>query len=97
MKQLKCPTCESTLVIETDEISTLDAESDVSEDSSECMIKNQHSENTMKTNLQHSESFSSIGKLYFNTCMLYFNQVNPRMIKIFYMLLLTNVQLLVID
>ncbi|XP_029051044.2 serine/threonine-protein kinase 11-interacting protein isoform X1 [Osmia bicornis bicornis] len=61
VKQLKCPTCESTLVIETDEISTLDAESDVSEDSSECMIKNQHSENTMKTNLQHSESFSSIG------------------------------------
>ncbi|XP_012140983.2 uncharacterized protein LOC100876018 isoform X1 [Megachile rotundata] len=61
VKQLKCPTCESTLVIETDELSTLDAESDISEDSSECLIKDQHSENIVKTNLQHSESFSSIG------------------------------------
>lgn len=61
VKQLKCPTCESTLVIETDELSTLDAESDISEVSSECLIKDQHSENIVKTNLQHSESFSSIG------------------------------------
>ncbi|CAK9800790.1 Serine/threonine-protein kinase 11-interacting protein [Anthophora quadrimaculata] len=60
-KQLRCPTCDSTLVIETDELSPLDAENDISEGSSECLTKNQYSENTVKPNLQHSESFSSIG------------------------------------
>ncbi|XP_043250527.1 serine/threonine-protein kinase 11-interacting protein isoform X2 [Colletes gigas] len=61
LKQLKCPTCESTLVIETDELSTVDPESDASEGSTEYSSTNQYPENTTKTNLQHSESFSSIG------------------------------------
>ncbi|XP_076624438.1 serine/threonine-protein kinase 11-interacting protein isoform X2 [Colletes latitarsis] len=61
LKQLKCPTCESTLVIETDELSTLDPESDASEGSTEYFSTNQYQENTTKINLQHSESFSSIG------------------------------------
>ncbi|XP_076294783.1 uncharacterized protein LOC143215989 isoform X2 [Lasioglossum baleicum] len=60
-KQLKCPTCESTLVIETDELSTVDAENDVSEDSSESLSKDQNSENAAKTKLRHSDSYSSIG------------------------------------
>ncbi|XP_076173870.1 uncharacterized protein LOC143149906 isoform X2 [Ptiloglossa arizonensis] len=61
IQQLKCPTCRSTLVVETDELSILDMESDVSEGSTEYLSKNQYSKNTTKTNLQHSESFSSIG------------------------------------
>ncbi|XP_076644442.1 uncharacterized protein LOC143354324 isoform X2 [Halictus rubicundus] len=60
-KQLKCPTCESTLVIETDDLSTVDTENDVSEDSSESLSKDQNSENAAKTKLQHSDSYSSIG------------------------------------
>nr|XP_033339293.1 serine/threonine-protein kinase 11-interacting protein [Megalopta genalis]XP_033339294.1 serine/threonine-protein kinase 11-interacting protein [Megalopta genalis]XP_033339295.1 serine/threonine-protein kinase 11-interacting protein [Megalopta genalis]XP_033339296.1 serine/threonine-protein kinase 11-interacting protein [Megalopta genalis] len=61
VKQLKCPTCESTLVIETDELSTVDVENDFSEDSSECLSKDQNSEHTIKARLQHSDSYSSIG------------------------------------
>lgn len=68
-KQLKCPTCESTLVIETDELSTLDVESDTSRNSPEYSTKDQSFENSGKTKLQHSESFSSIGKLNFDFCM----------------------------
>lgn len=60
--QLKCPTCGSTLVIETDELSMLDMENDTSKDLLKSVTKNQHSENPVKTNLQHSESSSSIGK-----------------------------------
>lgn len=59
---MKCPTCKSTLVIETDELSILNMENDISEDSLECINKNQYSENLIKANLQHSESYSSIGK-----------------------------------
>ncbi|XP_033175784.1 serine/threonine-protein kinase 11-interacting protein isoform X2 [Bombus impatiens] len=59
--QLKCPTCGSTLVIETDELSMLDMENDTSKGLLESVTKNQHSENSVKTNLQHSESSSSIG------------------------------------
>ncbi|XP_006617649.1 serine/threonine-protein kinase 11-interacting protein isoform X1 [Apis dorsata] len=58
---MKCPTCKSTLVIETDELSILNMENDISEDSLECINKNQYSENLIKANLQHSESYSSIG------------------------------------
>lgn len=58
---MKCPTCKSTLVIETDELSILNMENDISEDSLECINKNQYSENPIKGNLQHSESYSSIG------------------------------------
>lgn len=58
---MKCPTCKSTLVIETDELSVLNMENDISEDSLECTNKNQYSENPIKANLQHSESYSSIG------------------------------------
>ncbi|XP_078051499.1 uncharacterized protein LOC144477636 [Augochlora pura] len=61
VKQLKCPTCESTLVIETDELSTVDVENDISEDSSECLSKNQNLEHNANTKLQHSDSYSSIG------------------------------------
>ncbi|XP_053986719.1 serine/threonine-protein kinase 11-interacting protein isoform X1 [Hylaeus volcanicus] len=61
VKQLKCPTCKSTLVVETDELSTIDVESEVFESTTESSSRNQYSENTMKSNLQHSESFSSIG------------------------------------
>ncbi|XP_076762138.1 uncharacterized protein LOC143430051 isoform X1 [Xylocopa sonorina] len=61
-KQLKCPTCGSTLVIETDELSTSGVESDnISDDAFEYATKNQNSENAVKPTLQHSESFSSIG------------------------------------
>lgn len=62
---MKCPTCKSTLVIETDELSILNMENDISENSLECINKNQYSENPIKANLQHSESYSSIGKYQF--------------------------------
>lgn len=52
MKQLKCPTCNSTLVIETDTPSNMDMET----------AKIQSAESTVKSNLKHSESISSIGK-----------------------------------
>ncbi|XP_076231714.1 uncharacterized protein LOC143177580 isoform X2 [Calliopsis andreniformis] len=61
VKQLKCPTCKSTLVIETDEISTIDVESDNFEQSPESSAKDQSFINAEKTKLRHSESFSSIG------------------------------------
>ncbi|XP_017891214.1 serine/threonine-protein kinase 11-interacting protein isoform X2 [Ceratina calcarata] len=54
MKQLKCPTCKSTLVVETDELSTMDTEHDDSEHA-------MRPENTVRPHLKHSESFSSIG------------------------------------
>ncbi|XP_076681070.1 serine/threonine-protein kinase 11-interacting protein isoform X3 [Andrena cerasifolii] len=59
-KQLKCPTCKSTLVIETDELSNLDKESEATEESSNYSTKDEYSENTVKTTMQHSESSSSI-------------------------------------
>ncbi|XP_076294784.1 serine/threonine-protein kinase 11-interacting protein isoform X3 [Lasioglossum baleicum] len=74
-KQLKCPTCESTLVIETDELSTVDAENDVSEDSSESLSKDQNSENAAKTKLRHSDSYSSIGSLTDSICTAYENKI----------------------
>ncbi|KAG7211247.1 hypothetical protein KM043_010559 [Ampulex compressa] len=59
-KQIKCPTCESTLVIQTDDLSTLDMNNPTTDDEPErCAPKNQ--EQSIKTNLQHSESLSSIG------------------------------------
>ncbi|XP_031832146.1 uncharacterized protein LOC116426790 isoform X2 [Nomia melanderi] len=60
-KQLKCPTCESTLVIETDELSTLDAENDLTKDSPENSSNDQFSGNSVKNKLQRSDSCSSIG------------------------------------
>ena len=60
-KQLKCPTCKSTLVIETDELSNLDKESEAAEESSNYSTKDEYPENTVKTAMQHSESSSSIG------------------------------------
>ncbi|XP_020279249.1 serine/threonine-protein kinase 11-interacting protein isoform X2 [Pseudomyrmex gracilis] len=51
VKQLKCPTCNSTLVIEIDAPSNADAET----------AKTQSAESTVKSNLKHSESISSIG------------------------------------
>ncbi|KAK9299456.1 hypothetical protein QLX08_007486 [Tetragonisca angustula] len=59
--QLKCPTCESTLVIEIDELSTLNVENDTPGDLLENVTKNQHSVNPAKSDLQHSGSSSSIG------------------------------------
>lgn len=59
--QLKCPTCESTLVIEIDELSTLNVENDTPEDLLESVTKNQHSVNPTKSDLQHSGSSCSIG------------------------------------
>ncbi|CAL1678329.1 unnamed protein product [Lasius platythorax] len=50
-KQLKCPTCESSLVIEIENLSNMNNQ----------MAKNQLMENSARINLQHSESFSSIG------------------------------------
>ncbi|XP_050461637.1 serine/threonine-protein kinase 11-interacting protein isoform X2 [Cataglyphis hispanica] len=50
-KQLKCPTCNSSLVIEIENPSDMDNQ----------ITKNQLAENSAKINLQHSESFSSIG------------------------------------
>ncbi|XP_012234632.1 serine/threonine-protein kinase 11-interacting protein isoform X2 [Linepithema humile] len=48
-KQLKCPICDSSLVIEVEAPSNVDT------------VKNQSSNNSTEINLQHSESFSSIG------------------------------------
>ena len=59
---MKCPTCESTLVIEIDELSTLNVENDTPGDLLENVTKNQHSVNPAKSDLQHSGSSSSIGK-----------------------------------
>lgn len=53
-KQLKCPICDSSLVIEIENPSGLDNQT----------VKNQSAENSARINLQHSESFSSIGELY---------------------------------
>ncbi|XP_025267843.1 serine/threonine-protein kinase 11-interacting protein isoform X2 [Camponotus floridanus] len=50
-KQLKCPICDSSLVIEIENPSGLDNQT----------VKNQSAENSTRINLQHSESFSSIG------------------------------------
>ncbi|XP_039312896.1 serine/threonine-protein kinase 11-interacting protein isoform X2 [Solenopsis invicta] len=50
-KHLKCPTCDSSLVIEIETSSNVDNQ----------IVKNQLTENSMKLNLAHSESFSSIG------------------------------------
>ncbi|XP_072763614.1 serine/threonine-protein kinase 11-interacting protein isoform X2 [Anoplolepis gracilipes] len=49
-KQLKCPTCDSSLVIEIENPSDMDNQ----------IVKNQ-SEHSARIHLQHSESFSSIG------------------------------------
>ncbi|KAL0117693.1 hypothetical protein PUN28_008833 [Cardiocondyla obscurior] len=51
VKQFKCPTCDSSLVIEIETTSNVDTQ----------QIKNQLTENPTKLNLAHSESFSSIG------------------------------------
>lgn len=61
MKQLKCPTCESSLVIEIENLSNMNNQ----------MAKNQLMENSARINLQHSESFSSIGKLLYDYNMQY--------------------------
>ncbi|XP_071565929.1 serine/threonine-protein kinase 11-interacting protein isoform X1 [Temnothorax nylanderi] len=50
-KQLKCPTCDSSLVIEIETPSNVDTQ----------VVKNQLMENPTRLNLAHSESFSSIG------------------------------------
>ncbi|XP_029166715.1 serine/threonine-protein kinase 11-interacting protein isoform X2 [Nylanderia fulva] len=50
-KQLKCPTCDSSLVIEIENLSGMNTQ----------MTKNQLTENSARINLQHSESVSSIG------------------------------------
>ncbi|XP_011874487.1 PREDICTED: serine/threonine-protein kinase 11-interacting protein isoform X2 [Vollenhovia emeryi] len=50
-KQLKCPTCDSGLVIEIETASNADAQ----------IAKNQLTESPTRLNLAHSESFSSIG------------------------------------
>ncbi|XP_071648462.1 serine/threonine-protein kinase 11-interacting protein isoform X2 [Temnothorax longispinosus] len=50
-KQFKCPTCDSSLVIEIETPSNVDT----------LVVKNQLMENPTRLNLAHSESFSSIG------------------------------------
>ncbi|KAK2581126.1 hypothetical protein KPH14_007940 [Odynerus spinipes] len=54
-KQLKCPTCASTLVIETNELSMHSENEEISVD------KQENVGTPEKINLQHSESVSSIG------------------------------------
>ncbi|XP_011346025.1 serine/threonine-protein kinase 11-interacting protein isoform X2 [Ooceraea biroi] len=51
-KQLKCPTCDSSLVIEIETSPNVD---------NQTVKSSQPAENAAKINLQHSESFSSIG------------------------------------
>lgn len=58
-KQLKCPTCNSSLVIEIENPSDMDNQ----------ITKNQLAENSAKINLQHSESFSSIGEILYDYSM----------------------------
>ncbi|XP_046828648.1 uncharacterized protein LOC124428534 isoform X1 [Vespa crabro] len=55
IKQLKCPTCASTLVIETNELSEMDSENEAT------IHNNKYIEMPERVNLQHSESVSSIG------------------------------------
>ncbi|XP_028044894.1 serine/threonine-protein kinase 11-interacting protein isoform X2 [Monomorium pharaonis] len=50
-KHFKCPTCDSSLVIEIESLSNVNNQ----------ITKNQPTENATKFNLTHSESFSSIG------------------------------------
>ncbi|XP_077279584.1 serine/threonine-protein kinase 11-interacting protein isoform X2 [Temnothorax americanus] len=50
-KHVKCPTCDSSLVIEIETSSNVDTQ----------VVKNQLMENPTRLNLAHSESFSSIG------------------------------------
>ncbi|XP_043287960.1 serine/threonine-protein kinase 11-interacting protein isoform X2 [Venturia canescens] len=60
IKPPKCPTCRSTLVIQTDELLTPDVE-DAKKDFEKSPSKSHTDENTVQGNLQHSGSHSSIG------------------------------------
>lgn len=57
IKQLKCPTCASTLVIETNELSEMHSGTEAAP-----VHNNKYMEMPERVNLQHSESVSSIGK-----------------------------------
>lgn len=57
IKQLKCPTCASTLVIETNELSEMRSENEATS-----VHNNKYMEMPERVDLQHSESVSSIGK-----------------------------------
>lgn len=56
IKQLKCPTCASTLVIETNELSEMHSENEATS-----VHNNKYMEMPERVDLQHSESVSSIG------------------------------------
>nr|XP_050864936.1 serine/threonine-protein kinase 11-interacting protein isoform X1 [Vespula vulgaris]XP_050864937.1 serine/threonine-protein kinase 11-interacting protein isoform X1 [Vespula vulgaris]XP_050864938.1 serine/threonine-protein kinase 11-interacting protein isoform X1 [Vespula vulgaris] len=56
IKQLKCPTCASTLVIETNELSEMRSENEATS-----VHNNKYMEMPERVDLQHSESVSSIG------------------------------------
>ncbi|XP_015584680.1 serine/threonine-protein kinase 11-interacting protein isoform X4 [Cephus cinctus] len=79
-KAPKCPTCQSTLVIQTDELTTPDARS---AENFEGKIKaGQQKDQSLNvpaaTDLQHSESHSSIGSLTDSVCTAYENKTNKQ-------------------
>ncbi|XP_066591773.1 serine/threonine-protein kinase 11-interacting protein isoform X2 [Prorops nasuta] len=61
-KQLKCPACDSPLVIQTDELSSVGGENDKTiQDPGLSLLKEKSLEDLEKNDLEHSESHSSIG------------------------------------